>query len=97
VRRQVGILGNRNLGSNAYDNMYRMMRRFSDKWYCDTSTSCSPEQYTAAMAASPWFTGLAKADLPLLYGDGSASWAANEDDFIDRSEIYQKVRPLSAT
>lgn len=59
--------------------------------YCDTSDGgCSPEQYTAVMAASPWFTGLVKNDLPQLYGDGSVSWAANEEDFIDRSEIFQK-------
>ena len=32
----VGILGNRNLGTTAYDNVFRMMSRFEDKWYCDT-------------------------------------------------------------
>ena len=30
-----GILGNRNLGTTAYDNVFRMMRRFQDRWYCD--------------------------------------------------------------
>lgn len=28
----VGILGNRNLGTNAYDNIFRMMGRFEDEW-----------------------------------------------------------------
>ena len=74
----------------ADDNIFRMMRRFDDKWYCDTTrTDCSSEPYSAVMSASPWYTGLAKTDLPHLYGDGSVSHVANEEDFFDRSEVFQ--------
>lgn len=100
----VGILGNRNLGTTAYDNVFRMMSRFEDKWYCDTGggfddrdsdvattrTDCSAEPYAATMVTSPWFIGLAKTDLPPLVGDGSTSYVANEEDFFDRSEVFQR-------
>ena len=36
----VGVLGNRNIGTTAYDNIFRMMRRFSDAWHTDR-----PSQY----------------------------------------------------
>ena len=58
-----------------------MMRRFEDRWYCDTSTECDSSPYAAVMSASPWYTGLAKTDLP-MYGDGSVSHVANEEDFF---------------
>lgn len=83
----VGALGNRDIGRTAYDNIFRMMRRFQDRWW--TYEEEDDKQYEALMAASPWFTGLAKNDLPLLVGDGSASWVSNEDDILDRSEIFQ--------
>ena len=34
----VGVLGNRNIGTTAYDNIFRMMRRFSDAWHTDRSS-----------------------------------------------------------
>jgi hypothetical protein len=85
----VGILGNRNVGATAYDNVFRMMHRFEDKWFCETSDECTPEPYASVMSASPWFTGLAKTDLPHLIGDGSVSYVANEEDFFDQSEVFQ--------
>ena len=36
------------------------------------------------------FIGLAKTDLPPLVGDGSTSYVANEEDFFDRSEVFQR-------
>jgi hypothetical protein len=83
----IGALGNRNLGTTAYDNIYRMMGRFSEHW-ADHEALASP--YLSVMAASPWFTGLVKTDLPYLVGDGSTSYVANEDDALDRSEIFQR-------
>ena len=102
----VGILGNRNIGTTAYDNIFRMMLKFQDKWYCDASDGSEwycgnggshatpPQPYTAVMSASPWYTGLAKTDLPHLIGDGSTSHVANEEDFFDRSEVFKaSTRP----
>lgn len=85
----IGIFGNRNIGTTAYDNIFRMMGRFHDKWYCDVDTSCEPHSYTAGMVTSPWFVGLAKTDLPPLFGDGSTSYVSNEEDYFDRSEVFQ--------
>ena len=74
-----------------------MMRRFEDRWYCDTSTDCDSSPYAAVMSASPWYTGLAKTDLP-MYGDGSVSHVANEEDFFgagarDALPFYLPVVP----
>ena len=64
----VGALGNRNLGTTAFDNVFRMMRRFEDEWGCELpGRQCARARpYQAAMSASPWFTGLVKTDLPYL-------------------------------
>ena len=62
-----------------------MMLRFQDKWW----SALDAQQYSTIMAASPWFVGLAKEDLPLLIGDGSTSYNANEDDAFDKSEVFQ--------
>eukprot|EP00966_Prymnesium_polylepis_P289155 6678943-Prymnesium_polylepis.1 len=54
----IGLFGNRNYGTVAYDNIFRVMKDFKDKWWCDQRADCTPEYYQAAAAASPWFTGL---------------------------------------
>ena len=33
---------------------------------------------------------MVKDDLPPLHGDGSTSYAANEDDWLDRAEIFRR-------
>ena len=85
----MGVLGNRNIGSIAYDNLFRVMTKFEDDWACETRTDCAPRPYEAAASVSPWFSGLFKEDLPPLHGDGTISYVANEDDWLDRPEIFQ--------
>ena len=82
-----GIFGNRDIGRSAYDNIFRVMSRFREKWW--TTLPDEERQYEALMAGSPWFTGQVKSDLPKLIGDGSVSYVANEDDIYNREEIFQ--------
>ena len=89
----IGALGNRNVGSTAFDNIFRTMKKFEDNWWCEQAGrdcgTATKREYQAAMAAEPWFTGLVKKDLPYLHGDGGVSTVANEDDSLDTSEIFK--------